>query len=49
VGCTSLTYLYLIGCESLPPELQELFTSNNRGTAYEKFMNALNASKRNSL
>jgi Leucine-rich repeat (LRR) protein len=49
VGCTSLTYLYLIGCESLPPELQELFTSNNRGTAYEKFMEALSESKRNSL
>jgi len=31
----------------LPPELQQWFRTNNSGTAYEKFMEALNTSKGN--
>ena len=46
-GLTNLTYLELGWCTSLPLELQELFESNEYGTAYEQFMKALNASKGN--
>jgi Leucine-rich repeat (LRR) protein len=42
-GCTNLTTLNLFECHSLPLELQELFESNEHGTAYEQFMAALNA------
>ena len=44
-GCTNLTTLDLSMCYSLPPELQRWFKTDNRGTAHEKFMKALNASK----
>ena len=46
-GCTNLTILTLNYCSSLPSKLQRWFTTDNRGTAYEQFMKALNASKRN--
>jgi len=36
--------LDLTGCESLPPELQQWFDSDDSGTAHEKFMKAFNAS-----
>ena len=42
-GLTNLTTLNLFECHSLPLELQELFESNEHGTAYEQFMTALNA------
>jgi hypothetical protein len=48
-GCTNLNWLYLLGCTSLPPELQQWLTTDGSGTAYEKFMEALSESKRNSL
>jgi len=48
-GCTNLTTLNLRWCSSLPPELQELFITDEYGTAHEKFMEALNAAKGNSL
>jgi len=44
-GCTNLTTLDLSMCYSLPSELQRWFKTDNRGTAHEKFMKALNASK----
>jgi len=47
--CTNLWSLDLSRCELLPPELQKYFVTNSSGTAYEQFMEALNASKRNSL
>jgi len=46
-GCTNLTTLDLSMCYSLPSELQRWFKTDNRGTAHEKFMKALNASKGN--
>ena len=48
-GLTSLTSLSLWLCRSLPIKLQQLFKTDSSGTAYEKFMAALKASKRNSL
>jgi Leucine-rich repeat (LRR) protein len=48
-GCTNLTTLVLRECQSLPIKLQQLFKTDSSGTAYEKFMAALKASKRNSL
>jgi Leucine-rich repeat (LRR) protein len=45
-GLTSLTSLSLWLCRSLPIKLQQLFKTDSSGTAYEKFMEALNASKR---
>jgi len=44
-GCTNLTTLTLWGCRSLPPELRRRFRTDGSGTAYNHFMNALNASK----
>ena len=45
--CTNLTSLELRYCRSLPSALRRLFESDSSGTAYEKFMKALNTSKRN--
>ena len=44
-GLTNLTRLDLRWSSSLPVGLQELFESNEYGTAYEKFMKVLNESK----
>ena len=46
-GCTNLKTLYLRWCRLLPIKLQKFFTTDSRGTAYEKFIKALNASKGN--
>ena len=44
-GLTNLEVLDLRFCYSLPPELQQWFITDGSGTAYEKFMKALDASK----
>ena len=46
-GCTNLNWLSFYGSTSLPIKLQKLFESDVYDTAYEKFMKALNESKRN--
>ena len=44
-GLTNLETLVLSGRSSLPRKLQQWFESDSSGTAYEKFIKALNASK----
>jgi|DEB0MinimDraft_3_1074331.scaffolds.fasta_scaffold73112_1 Leucine-rich repeat (LRR) protein len=44
-GCTNLISLSLEECKSLPIKLQKYFGTDSSGTAHEKFMEALNASK----